>query len=345
MATETALEHSVYNFYTAANGCGEPSYHSIVKEEKRKLIAPFLKKLPAAISSLWGYEVRLRDTALKTDFQICVSKTSNRSFLEFLSDCPFSHPLWERFHVLTARWTDGDDAVCALLRNIWLEMDACEMESEDPVPNFFFAPVDGLATNDFEKVTRYIFSILGIALTSHDAAALKNIHSCLPSGTWIPQIGMMASRPGEKNIRLFVHHIQENQLIPFLKKIEYDLDYAKLEQLQHEMHDLFDFVDVNVETNHGSPGVIGLEGYFHHWDEQKLHNTIAFLERKDLISRDYISCLRSYFTKCQDNNDKGLFHQEFIHHFKIVFSYDHIREAKLYLGVKRLPLWPQKLPL
>lgn len=329
-------EHaSVYGFLGPEH---VPAYNSLLTTQSREASRIFLEKLPASISTLWGYELRLENTDLHSDFQICISKASYGAFQEFLSQSPFTHPLWSRFRELSTRWTIGADPVYHLLRNIWLEMDAAEMQSDNPMPNFFFAPVDGLDTAEFTKVVRHMFSILGFDLTNEEIASVSGIHALLPAGSWIPQIGMMAARPGKQAVRLFVHNIREHEIMPFVKGLGYNFDCHQLEALLSEMARIFDFVDINVEADHPErQDVVGLEGYFYSWDIHKLEKMITYLRGKGLLDERYISKLRDYLVASERTSDS--LYREFIHHVKISYAgYAHLH-AKLYVGVKRSYNW------
>lgn len=328
---------SVYSYLDRWETFKTPAYHQLLSERNKERSVSFLSGIPASASTLWGYEFRLANVDLETDFQICVSHISYRSFYNYLSETCYNHPLWKSFLNLTARWIDGRDPVSVLVRNLWLEMDAPQMRSYEPVPNFFLGPADGLSTPDFTKVISYVFSVLGITLKPDEQASISNIHGSLPNGAWIPQVGMMAARPGDQQVRLFVHNISQDAIYPFLLNAGYVFEEEGITALLNEMHQLFDFVDMNVETQSAARrNVVGFEGYVRKWEKDRLEKVLAYLLSSQVMDIRYSDKIASFF---EISSQQKSLYTEFIHHFKITYSGSGGMEAKLYIGIKRNNLW------
>lgn len=324
---------SVFDYFTRWEMSLPPAYHHILTERNSENSKQFLSKLPASISTLWGYEFRLAELDLEADFQICISDASYWSFYDFLSTNPFGHEIWKRFQTLVSRWVDVRDPVHSLIQNIWLEMDAEQMRSELPVPNFFFGPIENLKTSDFLNVVCLIFSVLGIEVGEGERLTICKIHSSLPKGAWIQQVGKMSARPGKQPIRLFINDISKDELTPFLRIIGYQFNWDILNALVEELYHIFDFINVNVETEFAQrKNKIGLEGYVYQWDRWRLQNALSYFSKNGLLDDRYRERLNAYFDAC---NRKEYLHKEFIHHFKISYSSTGSLEIKLYVGVAR----------
>ncbi|PWJ54765.1 hypothetical protein CLV98_11652 [Dyadobacter jejuensis] len=324
--------------YTPENRCGGmPAFDYLLSEASIGQSIRFLGDIPADMSTLWGYEIRLADYTLQADFQICISKATFGAFQEYLWNVPYAHRMWGNLRTLVDQWRGRRTDLYYLLKNIWLEMDATQMASTDPVPNFFFGPVDGLNTDAFTKVVPFIFSYFGETLEKPSIDSLAFIHAALPAGSWIPQIGRMTARPGKQPVRLFVHRISELEIVPFLQRIGYRLTYPMLVTLLRDMHEVFDFVDINVETCLGSgPHRVGLEGYIQRWDAIRLQKVLDFLQKRKLIEWVYTDRLRQFLAAATHRTSA---YQEYIHHIKITFASDGPLEAKLYIGVKNISIW------
>jgi hypothetical protein len=335
ISTSPVVQPSVFNYYLDTER--QPAYHLIIPDENRRAMASFLEKIPASMSELWGYEVRLRDIHLKTDFQICSSRTSVYSLLQFLSSNQFEHKIWSRFLDLTTRWNNTDDPVSQLIYNIWFEMDAVEMAADQPVPNFFFAPMEGLNPRRLSTLTRYILSILGFDLSDEAVQALGNINAALPGKAWVPQIGMMAARNSE-TVRIFIHEIGEEEIITYLRNLDFSFNFSELKLLLHGLHKVFDFINIDIDTGpRACRSAVGIECYFTDLNEARLKEALRFFSDVSTIDPEYTTRILAYFNYCL--SQPPLLYKEFIHHFKLNYCAGRAPEAKLYLGVRRRSLW------
>ena len=312
----------------------------MIPDRDLKGMSNFLSKLPLCISDLWGYEVRLSGNNLLTDFQICISKRKSAYFFEFLKYSEASSFRWQELQHFASRWCDPGDVIQGGIENIWLEMDNAEMDAEFPLTNFFFAPSFKIKDSDLQTLVEEVFSCFSIKLTPTMLDAFAQCLGLLPSGGWVPQIGMMLAR-NDRNLRLFIHDITYHRIYNYLSKLCSLYSNPKFEKLLQDLHRYCSFIDLDIDLNmDGQVGyAVGLECYFKHGMLQQFQNFLDVLFSYQLVTTENQSKLLAYVKHTLAENESPASHKEFLHHIKIIYRLNGSYEAKVYLGVREHHEW------
>ena len=327
--------------------------------------------LPNQITSFFGFECRLTETANQADFLLCIGdKEIGRDILagnhsrfslpQELSD----HPVWQHIQQFTTQWLEPDSPLNQHVSNIWLEFDVDGPAETPPVPSCFFGSESIYTDTDIDIDTpnsdhTWVTQTAMQQLQGHrvDAQVEQQLFRCLealPSGTHVFQVGLMLARCSEQ-VRICLRGISTTQTLEYLQRIGWPGSLQALKSLLLEVVEQVDRIDVDLDVGcQGVSAKLGLECYINR-QPQLEPKWISFLDylvnkgwclgekRQALLDypgytrqRDYSGRWPVHFVKLSqwvgDGSETVFFRG--LHHIKLVVVSDHVQDVKAYCWVK-----------
>ncbi|MEP6465955.1 MAG: hypothetical protein ABJB05_06600 [Parafilimonas sp.] len=226
-------------------------------------------------------------------------------------------------------WCRAESFVFKALINIWFEYDFDNIEKNNLIPNFFYAPQKASHPLAIIAASEIIFkTIAAEAISKKTLAHLLYCLQQLPEGGWVSQIGKMFAR-NEESLRVFIQQIPKNGIKNYLEKIGYN--YAcdnKLEKLLEDCYTLADQVDLDIDVSNITGDTIGLECSFN-----EMQTALDFLEYLFLnghCTQEKYKALIVYLKSLKVNYTEEYY--PFLSHFKIVYHPLKPFKTKAYLG-------------
>ena len=126
--------------------------YSLIDKEGYARLAAVAERLPAEMTTFWGFECRLGQSDAKADilFQT-INKSQGQRLLAGHTPSPLDiicdrWPAWRRLRTFAGLWSDPNHPLHAYIHNIWLEFDTASTSSVTQVtdviakPSIFFGP-------------------------------------------------------------------------------------------------------------------------------------------------------------------------------------------------------------
>ena len=318
------------------------SYFRTVCPDTLKCLLPEVKThnlyslmgcIPLGVTSLWGFEIPLYRKESHSDFLLCVHDPHifNSSLdLEEGWRGVIDEPYYTRLRQLTQLWAEPRNRIGKVINNFWFEFDHAGMDDPILTPNFFYGP--GSQCHSFETLwaTRQLFGIVEPeGLPTGVFRSLAQCMTMLSDGGTITQIGQMVARR-ENRLRIFIQHIPDRGILPFLKRMEYrHVDNPDLLEQLKWSYQLSDSVDLDLDLSDDTLGEsIGLECYF-----TTLSKASIFLDNlyeRGLCEVNKYKNLQKHLQAIPAHTG-SLFEHGFSH-FKLGFHPEKGIVAKAYLG-------------
>jgi hypothetical protein len=329
---------------------------SLFGEECRRQMRLVAGRLPTRLSSFWGFECRLGETASLSDILFEVKKgTQGPAFLagrqpSAMDGLCLEYPAWEKFRSFAQGWTDTEHAWNRDIRNLWLEMDLAGADAESVLrqPNIFFGPEPETSNERVYSLITELMCAFGRPVSQ--ARALREFLDALPEGARVFQIGFMLAREDDDGIRLCVDKTQqgtENNLA-WLARLLRATGTSEAESLKAALGSIFPLCrETNFGFNLTEDGVgdaFGVECYEDWLNEDpgqwqplldELTQAGLCLPEKAQGVRDYAGITATPLIGRIDHDVIYLNTYRKIHHLKITLSRGVMTQAKAYLAVSR----------
>jgi hypothetical protein len=250
---------------------------SLIGPQGRSSVADIARRLPFALSSIFGFECRLNG-APHTDILFYV--TSADGGREVLSGVDPAHalhpsllqdPIWTRVRDFGQAWATPGSPVADRIKDVWLEFDVDEGSDALPVPSVFIgfgrslrpetggACGSGLAIAAHPWITGTVVPLLlGRPLPTGIAGKLHDCFAALPLGTWVGWIGLMLPR-GSDAIRLCPNELPAAQLPHYLSRIGWSGSSREFEAIDAAMPEAAFINMVNIDVAESIGARIGVE--------------------------------------------------------------------------------------
>lgn len=326
--------------------------------------------LPGAMTSFFGFECRLGESAPRADFLACINVADGgREILAGqhpTADLPatlFDHPVWQRVRQFSSHWADANSMLYEQADNVWIEFDVDGPPPTIPVPSLFFGPkgiqsqIVSLAHSDgafhpHQWITQMALPlVLGDVLTPSTEQKLFECFDALPVNAEVFQIGVMLARKSDL-VRLCVRDIAPTQIPAYLTRLGWPGEEGRLRTLMTELSSCVGSINLNFDVSDRILPKIGLECYFDIPSDPwaKLDRFLDHLVRTGLCRSEKRDALLAYIGQsCESNYElwpehlrhtSRFLNSKFLstffrtlHHIKIVYQPDNVLEAKAYLAV------------
>lgn len=239
----------------------------------RTIGARITERLPAAMSTMYGFECRLGDAAADADFLLSIGGSPEQ---------------WRALSALAAR-ADGDtwrrlagflgDAAARGepprpdITGMWLEFDLAGARALDdgwPDPSVFVgsrrltrasaASTTTLAP-EAEWLPSTIDALTGAASSAARRGRLATCLASLPEGARLFQIGVMLSRP-DRGVRVCARGFGVDEIVPYLTRIGWPGAIEALAAELARLRPLTDDIRVDLDIADDLQATIGLECYW-----------------------------------------------------------------------------------
>lgn len=326
--------------------------------------------LPGAMTSFFGFECRLGESAPRADFLACIKVADGgREILagqHATTDLPktlFEHPAWQQVRQFSRRWADPNSILYEQADHVWIEFDVDGPPPNIPVPSVFFGPKgiqsrigspvqSDVASHPHEWITETALPlVLGNFISPSAEQKLFECFDALPVDAEVFQIGVMLARKSEV-VRLCVRNITPAQIPAYLTRLGWSGQEGRLRTLMTELSSCVGSINLNFDVSDRILPKIGLECYFDIPQDTwiKLEQFLDHLVQTGLCLSDKRDALLAYVGQsCESNYElwpdklryisrflNGKFLSTFfrtLHHIKIVYQPDSVLEAKAYLAV------------
>jgi hypothetical protein len=325
--------------------------------------------LPSAMTTFFGFECRLGNAEAKADFLLCADASeAGRRVLAanaYNIDLPktlFHHPVWQHIRLFSTNWESEASVLYDRIRNVWLEFDtATPTDSMIPVPSCFVAPEPIFVTPALQQDHPHaaIWDIALPLLLGHELAQAtkQNLIQCiaqLPEHAYIFQIGLMLARESD-TVRLCIRDIPPQALVTYLQGLNWPGNLDRLNALLTEITPMVDRIDLDIDVSDILHPKIGLECYLFKQPkfDDRWNNFLDYLvlqghcllqKRQALI--EYPGYIRQKLAPDLWPSDMrklgGLLGTGYewvvfkgLHHIKLVYQADELKEAKAYLYSSR----------
>ena len=340
--------------------------HDLISTKNFEIIKNFTELFTNNITSFFGFECRLAETAPHADFAFAVSGRGNDRFnLKNVVENSaaiqqlLSHQEWQRILDFTLSWSDTESVLYNKVKCFWIEFDTAGNNSDIPIPSVFFGPAKPsreLGSNNPDQYDWLISSALPLLKGKISNEIHHNLFDCIskiPLNSYVFQVGTMLSREPQ-NIRLFINKIEADQIIPYLLSIGWEEDPTDLITVIQEIDQFVDRYVISFDvTEQGVGQKIGIECSFDgepfdavpQWQE-----FLNYLVDKGLCLPEKRDALLSYsgvdnttmFTKpveplvsaSSTKAYESCSSARFINHIKLVYRPEKPLEAKAYPAIR-----------
>jgi len=291
-----------------------------------------MQLVPLSLTHFWGYEIPLSREDLVADFLFCIH--DRERFYAFMSESNktdlFPGPYFNRFKSLAAKWNNLSDPISDALTNLWFEYDYQDIQLTHFNPNFFFAPNQSLNFLEIVNISYKIFGELKEETPEKDQyALLLKCYEALPGTSWISQIGMMLARNNATTLRIFIQDIPNKGILNILENLNYAyLNDVALQQALHLAYQSSDQVNLNLDIGKTVGAKLGIECYFN-----TMETALGFLGKIyecGVCTEQKFHLMKSCLEKMHLNQNSD--YQEFLSHFKIVYTPGYPLDLKAYTG-------------
>jgi hypothetical protein len=317
-------------------------------------------QLPAPFAAFWGLECGLGDPRPEADLLVEIKQGSLRHQLlagaaPSILDQLCATPAWSAVRAFAREWADSDDGRHALVRNLWLEFDLrAAARATPPIdalerPSVFWGPSlagrgDWSRFRDFLDYARNGFPPFPWPLPLD---ALERAVTGLPGEAQVFQVGAMQAR-GDVVLRMCVNRIEGRDVPGWLTAQGWRGDAPALAALLARLTPLMSRFAIDVDfTASGIGPTVGIECY-RQWRELDAAQWVPLLDfvageglctpaKRDALVRypaktDF--SLREQFDQVADGQMHPMVYRN-LHHLKLAYVGEAVREAKAYLGVTR----------
>ena len=321
---------------------------ALVSQACREQIKRVASQLPSEMTSLFGFECRLRAAVEPVDF--CVRVRPVHEELDVLADrrpdarlpqAFWAEPVWRQTRDFCRAVADPACVLHNRITSVWLEFDMDEPSSVVPIPCVFFgsghirstgADAAGLP----QGIVREAFRLLtGSDISGPQERALMSCVRCLPSGSNIFVLGIMAARV-PPFVRVAVAGLGQGRITPYLDAVGWPGDTGEIDRLAAELSPLADRVDLNLDAGHDLGARASLECSFvpkrSPADEPRWHALLGYLVDSGLCTEDGRQALLRY----PGLDREGVAIARDLFHVKVVYEPGRPLEAKAYLCARRV---------
>jgi len=302
-------------------------------------------QFPSGLTDFLGFECHLNGNEVRTDWALAISGEGNSRCVlaDLLNDGAFTNSFFETYEWAQIRefarvWANQNSILYNTVLGAWLEFDMPESLSSIPVPSVFFNPanVNGYTAGHPAKYEWFTQSALPILLGRPLTKIMRcNVNKCIqkmPVGASLFIVGVMLSRTTSR-IRMSVQFHNPNQIVPYLKEIDWSDDDGTFKSLIDDLTstNVNRFVlDYDVGENIGHE--IAIECSFfpnRYYKEKNWGEFIFHLTEKGLITSDQRNALLK-FPGAEYNGSLA----RYITHVKIIYERGQPLKAKAYLAIR-----------
>jgi hypothetical protein len=317
-----------------------------------------------SISSFFGFETRFNSERNHADYLVAIS--SHHGEKEALNSLLHSYkfqslithsPEWNNLRQFTIEWCKEGTALNKMIYGLWFEFDMTNEIDGLPIPSIFIntIPISNDYSADDEKYRwlseKAIPLLMGKKLSQKVKSNFSRCIQKLPNDTYLIDVGIMLSR-SSSDIRLMFNRIKPENIITYLKSINWEGDTSNLEILIPELKKYVNRITLHFGINDRVNSNIGIEcsiksDSFNNGD--KWSNFLDYLSDKGLctikekkkvlkfigsdINKEEIN-FENYNPIVKTDNSSSIALVRYISHVKISYSLDGKLKAKAYPGVR-----------
>ena len=295
-----------------------------------------------------GFECRLGEEELKTDFQVCFKppqgNVDNRkkwcSKLNNLTYLHCNNKIWGRINNFFDSWNNEHSTLYSNVENSWLEFDNKDLNEKIPQPSIFFAPTGvggeyykSLNCLDDPQYFNWIFDdalklLMWESLDNSTKQCLIKCFRLLPEKGKVFQIGVMLPRQSEcKLVRICVSRIAPHEISSYLKRIEYLEPIEEIDTLINNLARFVDKIAINLSIGSDVHSKIGLECFIDDCSQgsSKWREFSEFLVRSKICTDREMNALFKWVGYSDERSDGGVWPDEF--RLGASFLYPNIKSA------------------
>ncbi|HEV8149285.1 MAG TPA: hypothetical protein VGP61_03785, partial [Gemmatimonadales bacterium] len=220
-----------------------------------------------------GFECRLEAGDSQVDFQQCVLGADGEpaALAEAIAAAgvaaggPLS-PAWQAIHRLCGEWSTARSQLAEVLQEMWLEFDLPETLAArftDLRPSVFarFRRTEGSVTSSLTPHATILKQLAGKADAELLQAAVERCAAACSEPAWISHLGVMLGRDSA-GLRVNVSGVAVEELEPFLERVGWRGDGARIARLAEELLQFVDGVVVCLAVRETIHPRLGLECFF-----------------------------------------------------------------------------------
>ena len=316
------------------------------------------------ISSFFGFETRLNSERSHADYLFAVS--SNHGEKEALNSLLHSYDFqsfvnqsdeWNNLKQFTREWCKDGTIINKNIHGLWFEFDMKNKLNVFPIPSVFIntTPISNNYSIDDEQyrwlTEKAIPLLMGKKLSERVENNFIRCVQKLPNGTYLIDIGIMLSR-STSDIRLMLNRIKPENIVSYLKSINWEGDTSNLQILISELEKYVNRITLHFGINEHINSSIGIEcsiksDSFN--NGEKWSRFLDYLSEKGLCTIDkkkkvlkFIGSnideaefdFEKYSPIVKTDNSSSSALIRYISHVKISYSLDGKIKAKAYPGVR-----------
>ncbi len=327
----------------------------LIDREGYVRLAAIAEQLPEELTTFWGFESRLGETAARADILFETRRESRGQSLlagtsrSALDELCRRWETWQMLREFARLCQDKNHVFAAGIRNLWLEFDvAGTLSTEETTalirqPSVFIGPDSKALSRD--AMLRLILDASGVFQSNGWHAGLEAFVRRLPEGAELFQAGFMLARksPG---LRICVSKIPAQEIPGWLCQTGWSGDPEALARLLRLVSARSQTLALNLNlTADGPSEKVGVECYMD-WlvdDAQQWAPLLDWLEQQHLCLpqkrrglEEFPGMTRS--PRLPNGNDRSVLYLNLyrkIHHIKLSITGGRVAEAKGYFALSR----------
>ncbi len=335
---------------------------SVQNYTEMKKIASYF---PEAITSFFGFESRLFNSDARADYLFAVSSMRNerKKLADLIKKKSFPEKLlnkleWQNVCKFVLEWASPESILYQNILGMWFEFDMGETPSETPTPCIFLhiIPLRRTTEEKIHWLTRTALPLVtGKKIPEKIEQNVFHAIQRLPEGAVIMDAGVMLSRP-KAGVRLIIAKIQQNNIIPYLKRMGWSEQNNNLPNLLRDLEQQVTRIVLHITiTEKGIEQKIGIECSFTSDRYHREMRWISFFdylvdkgfcvpEKKDALlqfmgieqedlKRNFDTSVYKPTVKIPDNDFSSAL-VRYISHVKLMYGPNQNILAKAYPGVR-----------
>ncbi len=324
-------------------------------------LAAIAEQLPEALTTFWGFEIRLGEPAARADILFETRKESRGQSLlagaapSVLDDLCWQWQTWQILREFARLCQDRNHPFSNGIRNLWLEFDAAGTASREETtalirqPSVFLGPDAKTLSKD--ALRRLILDASTVFKQSNGwHTGLESLIAELPDDAELFQVGFMLARPSPA-LRVCVSKIPAQDIPAWLCRIGWKGDARALTHILKQTATLSKTLALNLNlVDSGPMEKIGVECYMDWLTDGagQWAPLLDWLEQQRLCLSQKRRGLEDFpgVSPCPPPEDASVAYLNIfrkIHHIKQSIVGGRVVEAKAYLAISRPCLYLDSL--
>ncbi len=261
-------------------------------------LAAISARLPARLTSHFGYACRLGGAEARADLQLAVRRWPGGELVaEGRELGRFEGLAWERLRAFCGLWSQSEEALADRVLHLWWEFDGEASGAAEPVPAVYLRPREDLLVPgaDLGWWTEASRVLTGRVLSAPVIARVGRCLGALPPGAWVYQVAARGE-PRPASVRLRLRGFVPHQVPAYLEAVGWTGDRAALQEALGRGSPLLDTLALELDVGEEVRPGVSLDCYVRPGPDhsQRLWRFLEALEGWGLCSAEQRAGLMAF---------------------------------------------------